>query len=69
MGIWDSTIYSVVCDEDGCYEEAPQEDSKHSARKSATEEGWAEVAGKWYCPDHVAKAQRREKQAKQKGGK
>jgi hypothetical protein len=40
MGIWDSTIHAVTCDEVGCYEEAPQEDSKHSARKSATEEGW-----------------------------
>jgi len=64
MGILESEpVCSVTCDEPGCSACGPEDDSESRAKRRAldSDEGWGEVDGKMYCPEHLARAQRRYK--------
>lgn len=61
MGMWESEpVYSVTCDEPGCYNCGPESNSESLAKLDALDpdEGWGEVDGKMYCPDHIKKARK-----------
>ena len=61
MGIWESEpTYAVTCDEPGCCNCGPEASTESRAKRDALDpdEGWGEVDGQMYCPDHVAKARR-----------
>lgn len=69
MGMWESEpVYSVTCDEPGCYGCGPEASSERRAKSDALDpdQGWVEVDGKMYCPDHAKKAMRAMKRGKAK---
>jgi hypothetical protein len=61
MGMWESEpVYAVTCDEPGCCNCGPEASSERRAKLDALDpdEGWGEVDGKLYCPEHLVKAKR-----------
>ncbi len=50
--IFDSTIWSIACDHEGCGNSIDDCDSQNRAEHLATEDGWILSDKKHFCAEH-----------------